>query len=198
MTKRIFDLVLSGILIVLLLPFMLVISIAIYIGYPWIIIYKSERVGKNGEKFGMFKFSTLVRNADNLGGIAVAREDGRTTKVGKFLRRTKLDELPTLFNVFKGDMSFVGPRPEVPFYVEKFTEEEKKILSVPQGITDFSSIRFRNESEILENSGYEDKDKAYEDLIQPEKLKLQLKYVKERNFLLDVKLILITIKSVFK
>jgi lipopolysaccharide/colanic/teichoic acid biosynthesis glycosyltransferase len=137
----------------------------------------------------------MVMNADRLGGPSTADDDPRITRVGKFLRKYKLDELPQLINVLKGEMSIVGPRPEVPSEVETYSEEEKRILSVKPGITDWASIKFRNEGEILK--GYEDPHKAYREIIKPEKLKLALQYVDEASFSTDLKIILKTVKLMF-
>jgi len=127
--------------------------------------------------------------------ITIGVRDPRLTKVGYFLRKYKLDELPQLFNILKGDMSFVGPRPEVPKYVELYTEEQKKVFDVKPGLTDFASLKFFNENRIL--AEYDDPEKAYVEQVLPEKLRLSLKYIEEQSFLLDMKLIWLTIKRVF-
>jgi len=139
----------------------------------------------------------MIKDADKKGGFSVPTGDERVTRIGKILRKTKLDELPQMWNILKGDMSFVGPRPDVRSYFDKMTNKEKEILSVLPGITDYSSIKFRDEAERLEKSEIKDKEKAYEIEIWPEKKRLQIKYVKERSFQIDLKIILDAIKVVF-
>ena len=136
----------------------------------------------------------MVVNAEKLGGSSTADDDPRITKTGKFLRKYKLDELPQLINVLKGEMSFVGPRPEVQHYVDMFTEEEKAILDVRPGITDWASLWNPDEGAILKES--KDPEKAYIEKIRPKKLKLQLKYVRKRSFWIDLKIILLTLKTI--
>jgi lipopolysaccharide/colanic/teichoic acid biosynthesis glycosyltransferase len=143
-------------------------------------IYAGRRVGRNGKEFRMYKFRTMVTNADRVGGPNTPDDDPRLTRVGKLLRRYKLDELPQLVNVLKGDMSFVGPRPQVAEEVAGYTAEERELLSVRPGITDWSSLRFHNEGEIL--AGHADPDRAYAELIRPEKMRLGLEYVRRGTF----------------
>lgn len=151
------------------------------------IFYRGVRVGRFKKPFRIFKFRTMVVHADKMGGPSTANDDPRITRVGKFLRKYKLDELPQLMNVLKGQMSFVGPRPEVPFYVNMFHEEEAKILTVKPGITDWASLWNSDEGAIL--AGSPDPEKIYMEKIRPEKLRLQLKYVRERSFWVDMKII---------
>jgi lipopolysaccharide/colanic/teichoic acid biosynthesis glycosyltransferase len=151
-------------------------------------------VGKDGKPFKIFKFRTMIPDAEKLGIYSTADDDPRITRIGRVLRKYKIDELPQLINVLKGEMSFVGPRPEVPAYVEKFTEEEKKILSVRPGITDWASLWDVDEGAIL--AGSPDPDKAYEELIRPTKIRLQLKYVREHSFFTDIKIIILTLLSI--
>ncbi len=158
------------------------------------IFYRGIRIGRYGKLFKIFKFRTMVVNAEKLGGPSTADDDPRITKTGTFLRKFKLDELPQLMNVLKGEMSFVGPRPEVQHYVDKFTEEEKAILNVRPGITDWASLWNPDEGAILKGS--QDPEKAYMEKIRPEKLKLQLKYVREGLFRIDLKIILLTLKTI--
>ena len=143
-------------------------------------IYAGRRVGLGGRDFRMYKFRTMVTNADRVGGPSTPDDDPRLTRTGRFLRRYKLDELPQLVNVLKGDMSFVGPRPQVPEEVAGYSPEERELLSVRPGITDWSSLRFHNEGEIL--AGHSDPDKAYAELIRPEKMRLGLEYVRRGTF----------------
>jgi lipopolysaccharide/colanic/teichoic acid biosynthesis glycosyltransferase len=144
----------------------------------------------------MFKFRTMVVNADKIGGFSTANDDPRIMKVGKFLRKYKLDEIPQLINVLTGEMSIVGPRPEVPFYVNMFTEEEKKILTVIPGITDWASLWDSDEGAIL--AGSPDPEKTYMEKIRPQKLRLQLKYVRERSFWVDMSIIFQTAFKIIK
>jgi lipopolysaccharide/colanic/teichoic acid biosynthesis glycosyltransferase len=143
-------------------------------------LYAGRRVGLDGREFRMYKFRTMVTNADRVGGPNTPDDDPRLTKTGRFLRRYKLDELPQLVNVLKGDMSFVGPRPQVAQEVAGYTAEERELLSVRPGITDWSSLRFHNEGEIL--AGHADPDRAYAELIRPEKMRLGLEYVRRGTF----------------
>ena len=135
----------------------------------------------------------MVHNAEKIGASSTSEEDPRITNIGSFLRKYKLDEFPQLINVLIGDMSFVGPRPEVKKFVDLYTEEEKKILKVKPGITDWASLKFDNEGEIIKKSGIKDYDEAYAKLIRPEKLKLQLKYVDNHNFWIDIEIIFKTL-----
>jgi len=158
------------------------------------VFYRGVRVGRFGKTFRIFKFRTMVINAEKLGGPSTADDDPRITKVGKLIRKFKLDELPQLINVLKGEMSVVGPRPEVQMYVDMFTQEEKAILSVRPGITDWASIWNPDEGAIL--AGSSDPEKTYMEKIRPEKMRLQLKYVMEGSFWVDLKIILWTLKAV--
>jgi lipopolysaccharide/colanic/teichoic acid biosynthesis glycosyltransferase len=153
-------------------------------------IYAGRRVGRGGSEFRMYKFRTMVSNADKIGGPSTADTDPRLTKTGRFLRRYKLDELPQLVNVLKGDMSFVGPRPQVTDEVAGYTPEEREILSVRPGITDWASLRFHNEGEIL--AGHADPDAAYAELIRPEKMRLGLEYVRRGTFRDDLDILVKT------
>lgn len=151
------------------------------------VFYRGTRVGLNGKLFPMLKFRTMVVDAESLGGSATAADDPRITRFGKFLRRYKLDELPQLFNVLLGDMSLVGPRPEVEKYVNLYSPEEKAILTVRPGITDWASIWNSNEAAVLEGS--RDPERTYEELIRPTKLALQLLYVRDHSFFVDLKIL---------
>jgi len=195
--KRIFDFFASAIGIILLLPIFLAVAIAIKKNSPGPVFYISWRIGKNNKPFKIYKFRTMVVNADKMGGPSTASDDPRLTKIGLFLKKYQLDELPQLFNVLKGDMSLVGPRPEVKMYVDMMTNEQKNvILSVKPGITDFASLWNFHEGEILK--GAKDPEKEYMEKIRPEKLRLQMKYVKEMSFWTDLKIIFQTILKIFK
>ena len=194
--KRLFDIVFSTIGLVVLFPVILVVAVAVKKSSSGPVFYKGERIGKNGNSFKMYKFRTMVVNADNLGGPSTASDDPRLTKTGLFLKRFQLDEIPQLINVLKGEMSFVGPRPEVGVYVDMMSEEEKKtILSVRPGMTDYASLWNFHEGDILK--GAEDPEKEYMEKIRPEKIRLQIKYVRERSFWVDLKIIIKTVLKIF-
>ncbi len=193
---RVFDLIVSFIaLLFLALPFMLI-SFAIVCDSKGGAFFKQVRVGKNGKEFKIMKFRTMVTNAEAKGLQISTSGDSRITKVGKFLRKTKIDELPQLFNVFVGQMSFVGPRPEVPKYVAMYNEEQRNVLLVKPGITDEASIVFRDENTILENA--EDTETAYINEIMPVKLNLNLKYIRKMGLFYNVKIIFKTVFAVLK
>ena len=194
MLKRLFDIVFSFIGLVVFLPLIVTIMALIKKEDGGSVFYRGIRVGRYGRPFKIFKFRTMVANAEKLGGPSTADDDSRITTIGKFLRKYKLDELPQLINVLKGEMSFVGPRPEVQQYVDMFTEEEKAILNVCPGITDWASLWNPDEGAILKGS--KDPEKAYMEKIRPQKLKLQLKYVRKGSFWIDLKIILLTLKTI--
>ena len=193
---RVFDLIVSFIaLLFLALPFILI-SFAIVCDSKGGAFFKQVRVGKNGKEFKIMKFRTMVTNAEAKGLQISTSGDSRITKVGKFLRKTKIDELPQLFNVFVGQMSFVGPRPEVPKYVAMYNEEQRNVLLVKPGITDEASIVFRDENTILENA--EDTEAAYVNEIMPVKLNLNLKYIRKMGLFYNIKIIFKTVFAVLK
>ncbi len=193
MFKRVFDFVFSLLALVLLSPFILCIAVFMKLDSKGPVFYKGGRVGQDGKLFGMYKFRTMREDADSMGGgPSCADDDPRITRFGKIARKYKLNEIPQLINVLKGEMSFVGPRPEVKMYTDMFTEEEKVILSVKPGITDWASLWNSDEGELLK--GKEDPEKYYMEHIRPEKLRLQLKYVRERSFLGDLKILWRTAK----
>ncbi len=196
MLKRFFDIVFSLTGLVLISPLFLIIALLIKLEDKGPVFYQGTRVGRFAVPFRMFKFRTMVVNADKIGGPSTADDDPRITGTGKFLRKYKLDELPQLINVLKGEMSFVGPRPEVPFYVNMFTEEEKKILTVKPGITDWASLWNPDEGAIL--AGSSDAEKTYMEKIRPRKIQLQLKYVKKHSLSIDLKIVSLTLKTVLK
>jgi len=194
MLKRLFDIVFSFLGLLVLSPLLLIIAILIKRDSKGPVFFRGIRVGRFGKPFRIYKFRTMVVNADELGGSPTADNDPRITKAGRFLRKYKLDELPQLLNVLKGEMSLVGPRPEVEEYVKLYGEEEKAILSVYPGMTDWASIENADEGAILAKSP--DPQKIYREQIWPEKLKLQLKYVEEHSLWIDFKIILKTLKVV--
>lgn len=195
MLKRIFDITLSLLGLILLLPFMLIIAILIKIDSKGSVFFKQVRVTKNGREFKIFKYRTMRVGSDKYSQITVGKDD-RITKIGLFLRKYKLDEIPQLINVFIGDMSLVGPRPEVPKYVALYTEEQREILKVRAGITDYASIEFSNENDILADEA--DPEKAYIEKIMPRKIELNKKYLSEISVITDIKIILLTIEKILK
>jgi lipopolysaccharide/colanic/teichoic acid biosynthesis glycosyltransferase len=160
------------------------------------IFYRGIRVGRNSRAFRIFKFRTMVVDAEKIGGASTSDDDPRITPIGSKLRKNKLDELPQLINVLKGEMSFVGPRPEVPHYVDMFSVEERTILTVRPGITDWASIWNADEGGVL--AGSPDPEKRYMEKIRPEKIRLQLRYVKERSFWVDLRIIYRTLLTIAK
>ena len=195
MLKRIFDIISSLFGLILLLPFMIIIAILIKLDSKGPIFFKQVRVTKNGREFKIFKYRTMRVGSDKFSQITVGK-DSRITKVGDFLRKYKLDEIPQLINVLIGDMSLVGPRPEVPKYVALYTEEQREILKVRAGITDYASIEFSNENDILADEA--DPEKAYIEKIMPRKIELNKKYLSEISVMTDIKIILLTIKKILK
>lgn len=195
MLKRLFDILFSSFVLLLASPLFLFITLGITITSRGPVFYKGKRVGRYGKPFFMYKFRTMVANADKIGGPTTSLDDARVTRIGSVLRKYKLDELPQFINVLKGEMSVVGPRPDVEDVVSLLPKKEKKIIfSVRPGITDFASLAFPNEGEIVK--GAKDPHQAYLEKIWPTKVKLQLKYVKEQSFITDIKIILRTIKTV--
>ncbi len=188
--KRSLDVVLSAAGLVLLSPFLAAIAIAIKLSDGGPVLYSGERVGRYGIPFQMHKFRTMVVNADRLGGSSASGDDPRITPLGQVLRRTKLDELPQLFNVLTGQMSLVGPRPEVPEYVAMYTEEERALLQLRPGITDWASLWNSDEGSTL--AAYADPDAAYRDVIRPTKLRLQLQYLMDHSLRTDLRILSLT------
>lgn len=189
--KRIFDIICSGLGLIVLSLVFLVIALRIKTGSDGPIFFKQIRVGEKGKEFEILKFRTMVVDAEKLGRQITVGNDSRITKIGAFLRKYKLDELPQLINVFKGDMSLVGPRPEVPRYVNMYNEEQRKVLEVKPGITDLASIRYRDENELLGKA--ENPDEFYINTIMPDKLALNVEYIKKSNVFFDIYIIIQTI-----
>ena len=175
----------------MLSPALAVISWRIRRGADGPVFYTGTRVGRDGRPFRMYKFRTMVVDADRVGGPNTPDDDNRLTKTGRTLRKYKLDELPQLINVLKGEMSFVGPRPQVAGEVANYTEEERQLLTVRPGITDWASLRFHNEGEILR--GHPDPDRAYAELIRPEKMRLGLQYVRSATLKDDLSILVQTV-----
>jgi lipopolysaccharide/colanic/teichoic acid biosynthesis glycosyltransferase len=193
--KRLLDFVIALAGLVVLFPVFLVIAIWVKLSSPGPVIYGGRRIGKGGKPFRMLKFRTMVANADKIGGTSTADDDSRLTSAGRFLRKLKLDELPQLVNVLYGEMSFVGPRPQVEWAVNLYTPEERGLLLVRPGITDFASLRFRNEGEILRGST--DPDRDYLEKIAPHKIRLGLYYVRNYSLAIDAKILVATLLSLF-
>ena len=196
MIKRLFDIFFSFFGLILVSPLLLVSAILIKLTSPGPVFYRGVRIGRYRKPFKIFKFRTMMENAEELGGPSTAADDPRLTKIGKFLKKYQLDELPQLINIIKGEISLVGPRPEVKIYVDMIREEERnKILSIKPGMTDLASLWNFHEGEVLKGSL--DPEKTYIEKIRPKKIRLQLEYVKNRSFLLDLKIIIKTILKIF-
>lgn len=189
--KRLFDIVCSFFGLVILSPLFIFLSLWVGLSSRGGVFYKQQRVGLNGRDFTLYKFRSMATGSDKKGLLTVGGKDSRITKAGYFIRKYKLDELPQLFNVLKGDMSFVGPRPEVRKYVDMYSEEQRRVLSVRPGITDIASMKYRNENDLLAKA--ENPEQYYIDVIMPDKLALNLNYIDTRNFFRDIKLIFRTI-----
>ena len=195
--KRGFDVITSLIGLVLLIPLLLIIALLIKLLMPGPVFFRQERVGRCGKSFRIFKFRTMCCDAEAKGRQITVGEDPRITRSGRFLRRYKLDELPQLLNVVLGEMSLVGPRPEVPRYVSLYPDDVRdQVLSVPPGITDYASIEYKDENAILGRAP--DPDRAYIEEVMPVKLKYYLRYVAERSLWLDFILIIRTVKAIMK
>lgn len=196
MLKRAFDIVGATVGLVLVSPVLLVLTAMFKLTSSGPVFYRGVRAGLGGAPFRIFKFRSMVQNADRLGGPSTSGDDPRLTRVGRLMRHYKLDELPQLINVLVGDMSLVGPRPEVLSEVEAYTEEQRQILRIRPGITDWASIWNSNEESVL--AGAADPHEAYKRLIQPTKLRLQLAYYGERSFLVDIEILLSTLVKMFR
>ena len=192
--KRAMDVLISGAALCVLWPVFLLIALAIVIDDPGPVFYRQVRVGRGGKEFRIFKFRSMIADADRKGLQITVGRDSRITRVGALLRKTKLDELAQLINVFLGQMSFVGPRPEVPRYVALYTPYQRQVLLVRPGITDYASIAYRNENDLL--AGADDPERMYIEEIMPAKLELNMRYLHEISPLCDVKLIFKTIAAV--
>jgi lipopolysaccharide/colanic/teichoic acid biosynthesis glycosyltransferase len=192
--KRIFDIIASIIGLLILLPFFLIISLMIIVNSGFPVFYTQKRVGRANIDFGLLKFRTMKKNADKLGLLTVGGRDPRITAIGYYLRKYKLDELPQLINVFIGNMSLVGPRPEVRKYVDLYNDEQKKVLLVKPGITDYASLEYFSENDLLAKSA--DPETTYIKEIMPAKLELNKKYISEMGLSTDLKIIFGTIKRI--
>lgn len=193
--KKTFDLTVSITGFAILSPFYIAIAILIKVSDGGPVFFRASRVGQFGKTFKMYKFRSMIVDAEKKGPSSASSSDSRITGIGKILRKYKLDELPQLINVVRGEMSIVGPRPEEKRFTDMFNDTEKKILTVKPGITDWASLWNSNEGELLEGSN--DPDKTYMEQIRPKKIQLQMEYVDDRNFLIDLKIFLLTVKKVF-
>ena len=193
--KRFFDIMMSLILLIILSPIFIILAIWIKLDSKGPVFYRQERVTTYGKIFKIFKFRTMVQDADKKGSLITIGEDPRITKIGKKIRKSRLDEIPQLINILKGDMSFVGTRPEVPKYVEKYTDEMKATLLMPAGVTSKASIEYRDEDEIINKylSKGEKLDDIYIKRVLPEKMKWNLEYIKNFNIFEDIKVCVKTI-----
>lgn len=196
MVKRLFDIFFSFFGLLFLFPLLIGISIAIVLNSKGGVFYKQIRVGKNNCDFQIFKFRTMQSGSDKKGLLTIGDNDSRVTKTGYFLRKYKADELPQLINILLGDMSFVGPRPEVRKYVDLYDNEQMKVLSVRPGLTDFSSLSYINESELLSKSL--NPEKTYIEEIMPAKLELCMKYLNEKSLKTDIKILYNTLKKILE
>lgn len=194
--KRLFDIIASGLGLIALSPLFAVLAIWIKADSKGPVFYRQTRVGRGNKDFRLFKFRSMRPDSDKLGLITVGGHDPRVTRSGYYIRKYKLDEFPQLINVFKGDMSLVGPRPEVRKYVDMYTPEQMRVLEVRPGITSMASIRYRNENEILAEA--DDPDKAYVEVVMPDKLAIDLQYVGRANLWTDIGLVFETLGAIIK
>lgn len=183
-------------LIICLAPVFLILYVIIKLDSPGEVIFKQDRITKNNQLFKIFKFRTMIKNAEKLGSGVTLDEDSRITRIGKYLRKLRLDEIPQLFNILKGDLSFVGTRPEIPKYVNFYTPEMYATLLLPAGVTSNTSILYKNESELLKKS--DNIDKIYINKILPEKMEYNLEYIKKISFWYDIKIMIKTVLAVIK
>ena len=196
LAKRIFDIIVASLLVVILSPILLFLSILIKIDSPGPVMFRQVRVTRYGKPFRIFKFRTMVNNADKIGTQVTTKGDSRVTRMGKMLRGCRLDELPQLFNVLKGEMSFVGTRPEVEKYVAHYTDEMKATLLMPAGITSRASIEYKDEERLLESA--ENADEVYIHQVLPEKMKYNLRAIEKFSFWDDIKTMFATVIAVIK
>lgn len=194
--KRIFDIIIAGILLVLISPVFLILSILIKLDSKGSVMFRQVRITTYGKEFKIFKFRTMVNNADKIGTQVTTKGDARVTRMGKVLRGCRLDELPQLINILTGDMTFVGTRPEVPKYVKHYTNEMKATLLLPAGVTSRASIEYKDEERLLENA--ENADEVYINKVLPEKMKYNLKAIANFSFWEDIKTMFATVIAVIK
>lgn len=193
--KRFFDIVCAALCLILLAPLMAVVGALVRMDSDGPSIYRSPRVGLRGTVFNMFKFRTMIAGADTKGALITTAHDNRITRLGRFLRRSKLDELPSLVNVLRGEMSLVGPRPENPRSASLYTAEQRRLFDVRPGITSLASIKYVNEESILSAAGG-DVETAYQAILN-DKLQIELDYLKKQHFMTDLRIIALTVKAIF-
>lgn len=191
LVKRVFDIIFGLFILIVILPFLLIIGVVIKIDSKGPIMFRQVRVTQYGKRFRIYKFRTMVNNAEKIGAQITAKDDNRITKVGRVLRKYRLDEFPQVFNIISGDMSFVGARPEVEKYVEKYTEEMMATLLLPAGVTSEASIEFKDEEKILTNA--ENIDRIYLEVVLPEKMKINIKNMGSFSFFNDLKIMVRTV-----
>ena len=198
--KRLFDIIFSTILLIVLSPILIILAIAIKIDSKGPIFYRQERITQYGKIFKIFKFRTMIFNADKIGALVTTKNDSRITRVGNIIRKCRLDEIPQLINILVGDMTFVGTRPEVKKYVERYTDEMKATLLMPAGVTSIASIKYKNEDEIIGKyiEQGEDIDDIYVNRVLPEKMKYNVDYVKKFTIFQDILICVQTVKEVLK
>lgn len=192
--KRLLDITASGLGLIFLSPLFLIVALWIKYDSPGPVFYRQSRVGRYGKDFRLFKFRSMRVGSDKKGLITVGGHDPRVTRSGYYIRKYKLDELPQLINVFIGDMSLVGPRPEVRKYVDLYTPEQLHVLDVRPGITDLASIRYRNENELLAKAS--DPEQYYREVVMQDKLRINLQYISDHSFFRDLKIIFMTFKVI--
>jgi len=195
MLKRVFDFVAAGAGLVILSPLLALIAVWIRLDSPGPVFHHGERVGQAGRQLRVFKFRTMVVNAARIGPGITAGDDPRVTRAGRFLRKTKLDELPQLINVVRGEMSLVGPRPEDPRYVALYTPEQRRVLSVLPGLTSPASVRYRDEASLLQGDDWE---RIYRERVMPDKLSLELEYLQHANVWSDLRILARTLEAMFR
>lgn len=198
MRKRLFDVIVAAVGLILLSPLLALLALLVRIDSPGPIFYRGARIGRGGKPFHIYKFRSMIPDAERRGGTTTSSDDARLTRVGRTLRKYKLDEIPQLINIVVGEMSLVGPRPQVAWAVERYRPEERAVLGLRPGITDWASIRFHNEEELIRQSGITDPDAAYMALIHPEKMRLQLKYLRQRSFWVDLKILYQTVRTLWQ
>ena len=196
MVKRVFDLLTAGVGLLVLSPVFLLVGILVKLDSPGPVLYKGDRIGKGGVPFKMYKFRTMVVSADQMGPALTHGRDPRTTRVGRILRKWKIDEIPQLLNILRGEMSVVGPRPESPGYVKHYTPEQRQVLRAKPGMTGLTQVKFRHEESLLSHCKHPEAD--YIEKIMPQKLALDLEYLKHQSLFLDIKLITQTLLCLFQ
>ncbi len=198
--KRLFDIVFSVIGLILSLPFLLIVAIAVKIDSNGPVFYRQERVTRYDKLFKIYKFRTMIQDADKVGALVTSKNDKRITRVGRVIRKIRLDEVPQLINILKGEMSFVGTRPEVKKYVDKYTDEMKATLLMRAGVTSEASMKYKDEDEMLNKcvKKYKSIDQAYIEEILPQKMILNIKYIEKFNLLADVGTMLKTAANMFR